>query len=157
MAIGIATITALADEARTNRATAQSQLSFTSFPNPSRPNGPFTLTAIVSGGGPVPTGTVTFASNLCPQPCAAPTGPIGTAPLDSAGRAILMFGGFSVPGSYGFEAVYNGDSNYSSSSGSLIQVVAVDVPIPTLEVETLIFLALLLAAAGSLFLWKGNG
>ena len=155
----VATGMALAGDVRTSRATAQSQLTLISLPNPSQPESPFTLIATVSGGGPAPTGTVTFFSNLCAQPCAAPTGPIGTATLDGHGRAIFGVGFRFRPGSYAFGATYNGDSNYGQSSDGLLQVVAVEAasPIPTLEGRALVLMALLLAAAGSFFLWKGNG
>jgi hypothetical protein len=158
IAIGIAASFAPADELRASRATAQSQLNFTSSPNPSRPNSPFTLTASVSGNGPVPTGTVTFVSNLCTLPCGRPSGPVATVTLDIDGRAILTLGGFSDPGSCRFVATYNGDGNYSPTSADLDQVVAVDAasPIPTLQPRAWISLALLLAATGALFLRRGN-
>jgi hypothetical protein len=139
----------------TMRVRTASLLSLTSFPNPSRTSSPFTLTATVSGSGPVPTGTVTFSSNLCAQPCAHPSFPVGSASLDSTGRASLIFPGFADPGSYGFEARYGGDSNYGESSGGLFQVVIASVPM--LDVRALVLLGVLLTASGVLLLRKGNG
>ena len=157
--VALAVASCLAEGVRPSRVMATSLLSLTSSPNPSLPNSFFTLTATVSGSGPIPTGTVTFFVKPCPEPCAAPTVPIGTVGLDSSERAILMRTSPSNPGSYSFSAVYNGDSNYSTSIASLSQVVAVDAaaPVPTLEIGALILLGLLLTVTGVLVLRKGNG
>lgn len=151
---------ALAGEARPERTAAASQLTLTSSPNPSGLSQPFTLTASVksaSGSGPIPTGTVSFISNLCEQPCAAPVGVIGTSLLDGQGRGSLALGGYSTPGSIGFAASYSGDANYGGGFGNpLTQVVSASVGIPAVQPRNLILLGLLPAGSGFLQLRNHN-
>lgn len=147
--------TCLAGNVSPSRVMAASLLNLAASPDPAQTNSSFTLTASVSGSGPTPTGTVTFDSNLCPQPCARPTGTIGTAALDSSGKATLRWPGFSTPGPYSFGARFAGDSNDSPSSGTVTQVVAA--PVPMLPLRGLIALGLLIIASGILLLQNGNG
>ena len=76
-------------------------------------------TATVSGlaGGPVPTGTVTYeyftniTCNGTPAASVAPTMSGGNVPNSSTEGPL-------TPGSYSFEATYNGDTNYDPSPAS---------------------------------------
>ncbi len=132
---------------------SSSQLELTSFPNPSLPNSSFILTAAVSGAGVVPTGSVTFVSNLCTQPCGRPSFPIGTAVLDGAGKATLLFPGLPEAGSCTFFANFGGDVNYGPTYGILTQVVSSGgATIPTLDRKSLFLLSVLLAVAAVLLL-----
>lgn len=130
-----------------------SRIDVTSFPNPSLPNSSFVLTATVSGGDAVPTGSVAFASNLCTKPCGRPSFPIGTAVLDGAGRATLLFEGLPEAGSCRFFATFGGDLNYGPTYGILTQVISSDAAtIPTLDWQSLLLLSVLLAGAAVLLL-----
>lgn len=139
---------------------SSSELELTSFPNPSLPNSSFILTVTVSGAGAgvVPTGSVTFVSNLCTQPCGRPSFPIGTAVLDGAGRATFLCRGLPEAGSCTFFANFGGDVNYGPTYGTLTQVVSADgATIPTLDRQSLFLLSVLLAAAAVLLLRRQGG
>ena len=137
-------------------ASAASQTDLTSSPNPSAPESFFALTAAVSGGGPTPTGTVEFISNLCPDFCVHPVGTFATRSLDSTGRATIILS--SHQGVFHFFAKYDGDTNYATSqSGDLTQVVAAGaVPIPMLNTRALVFLGALLTLTALLVLKKSQ-
>ena len=93
--------------------TLPSTVTLTSSPNPSKINQSVSLTAVVSGSGPTPTGTVTFEAGSTQ---------LGTATL-SSGTATLTTK-FATGGSYSIVANYSGDENYSpSTSNPITQVV----------------------------------
>ncbi len=87
-----------------------------SIPNPSMGGELVTITATVGPSGPpVPTGTVGFTSNgAAISGCTAVT-------LDS-GLAICTTSALAV-GTDALVATYSGDSNYSGSTGSVVQIV----------------------------------
>ncbi len=88
-------------------------VTLTSTPNPSFVNQSVTFTAVVSGSGATPTGSVTFEEG---------TTSLGTGTL-SAGKASLTTA-FSSAGSFSIVANYSGDGNYNAaSSAPLTQVV----------------------------------
>ncbi len=94
---------------RISSSTLPSSVTLTSSPNPSNINQSVTLTAVVSGSGPTPTGTVTFEEGSTQ---------LGTATL-SSGTATLTTK-FATGGSYSIVASYSGDQNYSPSTSSPI-------------------------------------
>jgi hypothetical protein len=85
---------------------------FTATPNAAYVGEPVTLTDVVSGAGPAPTGTVTFYEN-------------GTSAGDRIGSAqvvartaTLPSAIFSAAGTYTLYAIYSGDPNYSAGPGT---------------------------------------
>jgi hypothetical protein len=87
----------------------------TSSPNPSAPRQAVTFTATVTAnapGGGIPTGTVTFKTTKTI---------LGTVALDSTGHAQLTTSTLSVTTTV--TAVYNGDANFLTNSGSVVQTV----------------------------------
>jgi Bacterial Ig-like domain (group 3)/FG-GAP-like repeat len=75
-----------------------------------------TFTATVAAAAPgagVPTGTVTFLDG---------TTVLGTVPVGAGGKATLTTS-FSTTGRHTIKAVYNGDGNFTASSGSLTEQV----------------------------------
>lgn len=86
-----------------------------SSPNPSPYGSVVTLTATVTGGSTVPTGTVTFIDETAPDAVSLP--------LDATGTAVFSSSTFSV-GTHSIIAVYNGDSGHlPSTTSALTQVV----------------------------------
>jgi hypothetical protein len=88
----------------------------TSSPNPSNVGQPVTFTATVTASAPgsgVPTGTVTFRT-------AKST--LGTGTLDSSGHASITVSTLPA-GSITVTALYNGDANFLTSSGTTVQTV----------------------------------
>ena len=87
----------------------------TSAPNPSQLNQPVTITAVVSGQfGGTPTGTVDFSDGtklLCRG-----------VPLNNSGTASCQTTNLAV-GTHQLGAVYNGDNNFTASSGTTMQTV----------------------------------
>jgi hypothetical protein len=77
---------------------------------------PVTFTATVTPGGPgTPTGTVTFIDNGTT---------IGTATLNGAGQAVLTTATLTAAGSpHTITAAYSGDSTFSPSAGTTVQLV----------------------------------
>jgi hypothetical protein len=125
-----------------------SSTSLTVSPNSVLVGQPATLTATVTGAGPVPTGIVDFRA-VCPPPCAAPSPPpFASVRLDPTGNAATTIT-LSETGAHYFTATYNGDPTYGLSSASLTVFVGV-APIPTLDGRGLAALALLLAAGGTI-------
>lgn len=89
-------------------------VSINSSANPSSAGGPVTFTAVVTGTGATPTGSVTFKDGATT---------IGTSPLDGSGQATLSTSALGV-GGHSITAVYAGDSNFSgNASPPLVQVV----------------------------------
>jgi hypothetical protein len=87
----------------------------TSSPNPSAARQAVTFTATVTAnapGGGIPTGTVTFKTTKTI---------LGTVTLGSTGHAQLTTSTLSVTTTV--TAVYNGDSNFLTNSGSVVQTV----------------------------------
>jgi hypothetical protein len=88
-------------------------VTLTSSPNPSYVDQSVTFSAVVSGTGPAPTGTVTFQEGSTS---------LGTVTLTN-GKANLVVT-FSKAGSDSIVAEYSGDKNYGpANSGTLTQVV----------------------------------
>jgi hypothetical protein len=79
--------------------------------NPSTSGQNVTFTATVSSSAGTPTGTVTFMSG---------TTPLGTVPLTSGTAAVTQ--SFTT-GTYAIQALYNGTTNFQTSSASLSQQV----------------------------------
>jgi hypothetical protein len=79
------------------------------------PGQPLTLTATVSGSGTTPTGTVTFTSTST----GASQGPLGTATLVNG---VATYYGLIWGGTDTVTAIYNGDSNYGSSTSNAVTV-----------------------------------
>ncbi len=95
---------------KSNTATAVS-----SVPNPSQLNQLVTITAVVSGQfGGTPTGTVDFSDGTRLLCRAVPLGNSGSASCQTQTLAA---------GTHQLGAVYNGDNNFSASSGSTMQTV----------------------------------
>jgi hypothetical protein len=87
---------------------------FTSTPNPSIADSAVTFTAIVTGNGGIPTGSINFVANGTS---------IGTANLDATGTATFAYSGFGA-GTYSMVAIYSGDAlDSTSTSAALSQVV----------------------------------
>jgi uncharacterized repeat protein (TIGR03803 family) len=88
----------------------------TSTPNPSTGGQQVTITATVGPGGPpAPTGTVSFTSNgTAISGCTGVVLNSGTAQCVTSSLAV---------GTDMIVAAYSGDSNYSDSSGSVVQIV----------------------------------
>jgi hypothetical protein len=88
----------------------------TSSPNPSSAGQAVTFTATVTASAPgsgIPTGTVTFRTIKST---------LGTVALNSTGHATLTTSSLGV-GNATATAVYNGDGNFLTSSGSTVQMV----------------------------------
>lgn len=80
---------------------------------PSTYGSPVTFTATVTGTGPTPTGTVTFKEGSTT---------LGAGTLDSSGVATFVISTLPVAGSpHSITAVYGGDGNFGSSSGTVTQ------------------------------------
>lgn len=85
----------------------------TSSPNPSYVGEPVIFSAVVSGSGATPTGTVTFEEG---------TTSLGTATLSGGTASVSTT--FTKSGKYSIVAEYSGDSNYKAANSSpLSQVV----------------------------------
>jgi hypothetical protein len=96
-----------------------SSTALTSSQNPAPAGTPLTLTATVSSlASGTPTGTVQFW--ILDPMTLEPLTLLGTATLDSSGQASLTVSSLSS-GSYLLEALYLGDSTFSSSSGTVNQ------------------------------------
>jgi hypothetical protein len=80
--------------------------SLSSSANPSSYNTPVTFTAIVTGTGGTPTGTVTFKDGATA---------LGTATINGSGQAALTMSSLTA-GSHPITATYSGDANFSSST-----------------------------------------
>src|SRR5262245_38401260 len=94
------------------RAATPSSTTLTSSPNPSRLGQTVTFTAVVTGSGGTPTGTVTFAGAL-PSPVTA-----------SLNAGIATFSTSTLhAGSYIVTATYGGDGTFLPSSASITHVV----------------------------------
>ena len=87
-------------------------------PNPSTFGAPVDITAVVTGPGSVPTGTVTFfdTSNNNNPLCT-------DVPLDKTGKADCPNISNLTLGNHVIEAKYSGDSNYNTSNGQYTQTV----------------------------------
>jgi len=83
----------------------------TSSLNPALPGQAITFTAAVTGNGVTPTGTVTFTDGSTV---------LATVNVDANGNAAYTTSSLAL-GSHTITATYNGDSNYGSSSASLMQ------------------------------------
>jgi hypothetical protein len=81
--------------------------------NPSTYGSPVTFTATVTGTGPTPAGTVTFKEGSTS---------LGAGTLDGSGVATFVISTLPVAGSpHSITAVYGGDGNFGSSSGTVTQ------------------------------------
>ncbi len=87
-----------------------STTALTSAPNPSTFGGAVTLTATVTGSGPIPTGTVTFRDGA---------GVIGTALLNGSGVATFVTSTLGV-GAHILTATYGGDGFYAPSTSPAV-------------------------------------
>jgi hypothetical protein len=83
----------------------------TSSLNPAALGQAITFTAAVTGNGATPTGTVTFTDGSTM---------LATVNVDANGNAAYTTSALAL-GSHNITATYNGDSNYGSSSASLMQ------------------------------------
>jgi hypothetical protein len=92
----------------------QAAMSLNSSVNPALVGQPVTFTATVSGGAVTPTGIVTFLDGNTV---------LDTVTLDSNGNAAFTTSTLAL-GVHDITANYGGDSNYSSSSGSLTQIIS---------------------------------
>jgi hypothetical protein len=85
----------------------------TAAPNPTSPGTSVTLTAVVTGAGGTPTGTVTFDDGATA---------LGTVALNGSGHAVLTVGSFTG-GTHSLSATYNGDSNFTASLSPTVALV----------------------------------
>lgn len=85
----------------------------TAAPNPTSPGTSVTLTAVVTGAGGTPTGTVTFDDGATA---------LGTVALNGSGHAVLTVGTFTG-GTHLMSATYNGDSNFTASLSPTVALV----------------------------------
>ncbi|MDE2242896.1 MAG: Ig-like domain repeat protein [Bradyrhizobium sp.] len=85
----------------------------TAAPNPTSPGTSVTLTAVVTGAGGTPTGTVTFDDGATA---------LGTVALNGSGHAVLTVGTLSG-GTHTLSATYNGDSNFTASLSPTVALV----------------------------------
>ena len=85
---------------------------FTSQPNPSAAGQSVTLTANVSSGPGIPTGSVVFKKGSTT---------LGRVTLSNGSASLNTI--FSTAGSYSLSAAYQGNGNYQASSASLVQTV----------------------------------
>jgi len=93
----------------------------TSSANPSASGASVTFTAVVAAISPgtgTPTGTVNFFDSTS----ATPTTPIGTGTLDSTGTATFSTSTLTV-GTHPITAVYVGDTNFTTSTSSVLSQV----------------------------------
>jgi hypothetical protein len=114
--------------------TAPTAVTLTASPNPGDVSQPVTMTATVTSPStptPVGTGSVTFfdGSTL-----------LGTSQLSAAGTATLAVS-FSTVGVYNITAVFNGDSDFSTSTSAVLNetIVAGDFSISTLPGATAVY------------------
>jgi hypothetical protein len=99
---------------------ASTSVVIVSSANPSGLNGPVTFTATVSPQfSGTPTGTVTFTAKYFN---AVNPVTIGTATLNGSGVAALSYAGLPVNANL-ITAIYNGDANFTGSSGNMTQTV----------------------------------
>jgi hypothetical protein len=116
--------------------------------NPSLVGQSVTFTATVNGGGPTPTGTVTFMDGAATLGSAALVGGIAT--FSTSSLAV---------GTHAITAAYGGDVNYGAGTSPVLSQVVNAAPvngdaIPTLDPRGLIALVLLMAMAGVWLLAK---
>ena len=113
---GTSAATAADQFSYTQAATTATTTALSSSANPSVAGRPVTFTATVSParGTGTPTGTVTFSDG---------GSRIGTATLDSGGTATITTTSPLAAGSHAITASYNGDQNFTASTGSLTQIV----------------------------------
>jgi hypothetical protein len=91
----------------------------TSSPNPSVSGQAFTLTASVSSTAPgTPTGTVNFQDNGTTLPGC------GAVPIDLNGEAQCTSTAALAAGDHAMTAIYSGDANFNTSTGSLTQTIS---------------------------------
>jgi len=83
----------------------------TATPSPATVQGAITFTAVVTGNGTTPTGTVNFLANG--------TIALGTGTLDASGKASVTYSTLGA-GTYQITAVYNGDTNDAGSTSAAI-------------------------------------
>jgi sugar lactone lactonase YvrE len=83
----------------------------TAAPSPATVQGTITFSAIVTGNGATPTGTVKFLANGSIA--------LGTGTLDGGGKTSVTYSAL-VAGSYQITAVYNGDTNDAGSTSAAI-------------------------------------
>jgi uncharacterized repeat protein (TIGR01451 family) len=103
---------------------AASTTALVSSQNPSVFGQAVTFSVTVSSSTGTPTGTVTFLDGATS---------VGTATLDSLGKAALSISSLAV-GAHSMTAAYTGDTNFSSSSSSpLLQIVIKDAATATLS------------------------
>ena len=115
--------------------------------DPAPTGGAITLTATVSGGGGIPTGTVSFFDG---------GNSLGSAPLNGSGLASVSTSGLSAGGSpHSITAVYSGDSAFGSSTSSILsQIIITPGTFPLPVINGLI--AYYPLAANGLEAWAGN-
>jgi hypothetical protein len=91
---------------------AATTTSVTSSENPAPAAAAITLTATVSAGGSIPTGSVAFYSG---------TASLGNATLNGSGIGTLTTGAFTASGSpYSITAVFGGNASFASSTSSVL-------------------------------------
>jgi hypothetical protein len=83
----------------------------TATPSPATVQGIITFTAVVTGNGATPTGTVNFLANGSIA--------LGTGTLDATGKTSVTYSALGA-GSYQITAVYNGDTNDAGSTSAAI-------------------------------------
>jgi hypothetical protein len=107
---------------------ATTTVTLTSSLNPSPVLAPVTFTAVVTGNGAIPTGTVTFSDAF-----GGTTTTLGSALLDPTGTARFTVP-FSAPGTHTISARYGGDVNdAASTSNTFAQLVGLIPTITDLE------------------------
>jgi RHS repeat-associated protein len=97
---------------------ATTTTTLTSSPNPASPGQTITFTVSVTPNAPgsgAPTGMVTFMTVKTT---------LGTAALDSAGHATLSISNARSGSIATITATYNGDTNFQTSTGSMVQTVS---------------------------------
>jgi large repetitive protein len=102
-------------------AQAQTAITLTVVPNPSTWLEAVTFTAMVTGNGAVPTGSVQFFAGGAL---------IGAAPLNTSGVATLTYASLGI-GTYAITATYQGDANDAASTSLAISLAVGKIPTTT--------------------------
>jgi hypothetical protein len=96
-----------------NPGSASSTTSLSASPNPAPSGAPVSVTAVVSGAGGTPTGTVTFGDN---------GSTVGSAAVNGSGQATLTYTP-SGGGNHALTANYVGDATFAASSATPVTLV----------------------------------
>jgi hypothetical protein len=96
-----------------NPGSSSSTTTLSASPNPAPSGAPVSVTAVVTGAGGTPTGTVTFGDN---------GSSIGTAAVNGSGQATLTYTP-SGNGNHALTANYGGDATFAASSAAPVTLV----------------------------------